>query len=70
MLTYPVMQALAVLLVGISCRQHFEQTYANSVASVKKMVTYLQRMCDHDEIAGRAYQVLYEIIIATDLFLR
>ena len=63
----PVMQALAVLLIGISCRQHFEFSYSNSVASVKKLVTYVQYMRDTNDTAKRAYQVIHGIIKAPDL---
>ena len=64
MLTRSVMQALSVLLVGISCRKHFEASYVDSVASVRKLINWLWCMRENNDTAGRAYQVIYNIIKA------
>jgi hypothetical protein len=56
------MQCLAVLLIGISCRQHFESSYDSSVTGVRRLVTWLQHMRQTNETAERAYHVIYNII--------
>lgn len=38
------MQGLAVLLIGVSCRKHFETLYGRSVESAKTFITWLQHM--------------------------
>jgi hypothetical protein len=62
-----VMQSLAVLLVGISCRTYFELSYSNSVAAVKKLVTWLLCMRETNDMAKRGYQVIYSIVRADNL---
>lgn len=66
-LTKSVMQAFTVLLIGISCRKHFDQSYSNSVASVKKLVTYLKHMRETNDTAKRAFEIIYNIVKAPDL---
>jgi hypothetical protein len=46
----------------MTCRQHFEPSYLSSVASVKKLVTWLQYLREHNNIAQRAYQVIHSIV--------
>jgi hypothetical protein len=58
------MQSLTILLIAISTRQHFEPLYATSVASTKKLITWLQYLRDNNDIAKRAYQIVYEIVKA------
>lgn len=62
-----VMQALAVLLIGISCRRHFDASYDSSVASAQSLIAWLQYMRDGNDTAKRAYQVAYDIVKAPDL---
>jgi hypothetical protein len=66
-LTKSVMQAFTVLLIGISCRKHFDQSYDNSVASVEKLVTYLKHMRETNDTAKRAFEIIYNIVKAPDL---
>jgi hypothetical protein len=61
-LNSPVMQSLAILLIGISCRQHFESSYGSSVDTVRKLVVWLQHMRQTNETAERAYHVIYNIV--------
>ncbi|KAF1911386.1 fungal-specific transcription factor domain-containing protein [Ampelomyces quisqualis] len=64
---YPkVMQALAILLIGVSCRPHFESLYHDSIASIRKLVAWLHSMRDANDTARRAYQVLYNIVKTPD----
>jgi hypothetical protein len=62
MLTQIVMQAFAILLIGISCRKHFDASYDSSIASAKSLITWLQYMRDGNDTAKRAYQVAYDIV--------
>jgi hypothetical protein len=57
-----VMQSLSILLISISTRQHFEPLYMGSVASVKKLVTWLQYLRENNEMAKRAYRVVYDVV--------
>jgi hypothetical protein len=58
------MQSLTILLIAVSMRQHLEPFYATSVASTKKLVTWLQYLRDNNDTAKRAYQIVYEIVKA------
>jgi hypothetical protein len=58
----PVMQALAILLIGLSCAPYFASTQSTSIASITKLVTYLRCMRQRDDLARRAYQVLCGIV--------
>jgi len=62
-----VMQALVVLLVGTYCRPYFESFYADSVASVRKLVIWLGCMRETNETARRAYQVVHNTVSAGNL---
>jgi len=62
-----VMQALAVLLIGISCRRHFDASYDASIAGAKSLIAWLHYMRDGNDTAKRAYQVAYDIVKAPDL---
>jgi hypothetical protein len=66
-ITHNIMQALAVLLIGISCRPYLELSYVDSVDSVKKLVMWLGHMRETNETARRAYQVAQDIVRASDL---
>ncbi|KAH3949739.1 hypothetical protein HBI24_125950 [Parastagonospora nodorum] len=61
-LMHNIMQAFAILLIGISCRRHFDASYDSSVASAKSLITWLQYMRDGNDTAKRAYQVAYDIV--------
>lgn len=56
------MQALAVLMIAISCPDHFRDTLRASVYSTRQLVTSLRSMCDTNMLASRAYQVIYTIV--------
>jgi hypothetical protein len=56
------MQSLTILLISISTRQHFEPLYTDSVASVKKLVTWLQYLRENNDMAKRAYKVVYNVV--------
>jgi hypothetical protein len=58
------MQSLTILLIAISTRQHFESLYATSIASTKKLVTWLQYLRANNDTAKRAYQVIYDVVKA------
>jgi hypothetical protein len=58
------MQSLTILLIAISTRQHFESFYADSIASTKKLVTWLHYLSANNDTAKRAYQVIYTIVKA------
>jgi hypothetical protein len=58
------MQSLTILLIAISTRQHFESLYVTSIASTKKLVTWLQYLRANNDTAKRAYQVIYEVVKA------
>jgi hypothetical protein len=66
-ITHNIMQALAVLLIGISCRSYFEVSYADSVAGVKKLGMWLGYMRERNDTARRAYEVVQDIVCASDL---
>ncbi|KAI4710666.1 hypothetical protein J4E89_004254 [Alternaria sp. Ai002NY15] len=57
-----VMQSLAVLMIAISCPDHFRDTLQASVHSTRQLVTSLRSMCDTNMLASRAYQVVYSIV--------
>jgi hypothetical protein len=61
------MQAITILLIGISCRRHFVSSYNGSVAGVKVLVTWLQHMRQNNETAQRVYQVIYNIVKSPNL---
>jgi hypothetical protein len=61
------MQCLAVLLIGISCRPYFEDSYADSVAGVHKLAMWLQYMRETNNTAKRAYQIVHDIVINNNL---
>jgi len=56
------MQSLAVLMIAISCPDHFRDTLQASVHSTRQLVTSLRSMCDTNMLASRAYQVVYSIV--------
>lgn len=56
------MQALAVLLIAMSCRKHFETSYAASITAVSKLVMWLRYMSHGNSIAKCAYDSLYSIV--------
>jgi hypothetical protein len=57
-----VMQALVVLMIAISCPDHFRDSHQASVHSTRQLVTSLRSMCDTNMLASRAYQVVYSIV--------
>jgi hypothetical protein len=61
------MQASAILLIAISCRKHFDLLYASSVSGLKHLVMWLRYMRHSNDMARRAYRVLYGIVNAPNL---
>lgn len=61
------MQASAILLIAISCRKHFNSLYASSVFGLKNLVMWLRYMRHSNDMAKRAYHVLYGIVKAPNL---
>ncbi|KAH7396751.1 fungal-specific transcription factor domain-containing protein [Phaeosphaeria sp. MPI-PUGE-AT-0046c] len=61
-ITHNIMQALAVLLIAISCRKHLEASYATSITAVGKLVMWLRYMRHGNNTAKRAYNSLYSIV--------
>lgn len=61
-----VMQSLAVLLIGISCRPAFESSYADSVACSRRLVVWLQHMQRSNDTARRGYDVVCHIVRGAD----
>lgn len=61
-IAHNIMQALAVLLIAMSCRKHFETSYAASITAVSKLVMWLRYMSHGNSIAKCAYDSLYSIV--------
>ncbi|KAI4942805.1 hypothetical protein J4E91_009725 [Alternaria rosae] len=61
-IVHNIVQALAVLMIAISCPDHFRDTLQASVYSTRQLVTSLRSMCDTSMLASRAYQVIYSIV--------
>ncbi|KAI4614279.1 uncharacterized protein J4E87_009499 [Alternaria ethzedia] len=61
-IVHNIMQSLAVLMIAISCPDHFRDTLQASVHSTRQLVTSLRSMCDTNMLASRAYQVVYSIV--------
>ncbi|KAF2830636.1 hypothetical protein CC86DRAFT_284453 [Ophiobolus disseminans] len=62
-----IMQSLTILLIGISCRPHFLSSYAGSVVSAKKLITWLGYMRETNDTAKRAYQIVHSIVVANNM---
>jgi hypothetical protein len=56
------MQALAVLMIAISCPDHFRDSLSASFHSVRQLVSLLRGMRDANKLAARAYQLVYSIV--------
>jgi hypothetical protein len=57
-----VMQALAVLMNAIACPKPFRDLLQSSSQCTKQLVGWLRVMGETNNIAARAYQVLYSIV--------
>jgi hypothetical protein len=62
------MQALAVLMIAISCPGHFRDSLPISVHSVRQLVSCLRGMRDTNTLAARAYQFIYSIVKTSERF--
>jgi hypothetical protein len=60
------MQAITTLLVALSCGKHFEKFHKSSVACSRKLIRWLRAMGATNDIAKRAYVVLYSMIKTSD----
>jgi hypothetical protein len=60
------MQAITTLLVTLSCGKHFEKFQVNSVACSRKLIHWLRGMSITNDVAHRAYMVLYSIVKTSD----
>lgn len=63
-----VMQALAVLMIAISCPDHFRDSLPASIRSARRLVSLLRGMCDTNALASRAYQFIYSIVKTSSPF--
>jgi hypothetical protein len=62
------MQALAVLMIAISCPDHFRDSLPASIRSARRLVSLLRGMCDTNALASRAYQFIYSIVKTSSPF--
>jgi hypothetical protein len=60
------MQAITTLLVTLSCGKYFEKFHDDSVACSRKLIRWLRGMSVTNDIAQRAYMVLYNIVKTSD----
>ncbi|KAG9187290.1 hypothetical protein G6011_05161 [Alternaria panax] len=67
-IVHNIMQALAVLLIATSVPDHFRDTLPSSHHSIRQLVASLRSMCQTNELAARAYQVVYSIMKASGTF--
>ncbi|KAB2109827.1 hypothetical protein AG0111_0g1410 [Alternaria gaisen] len=56
------MQAFAVLMIAVSCPDHFRDSLPASIHSVRQLVSILRGMYDTNKLAARAYQIIYSIV--------
>jgi hypothetical protein len=56
------MQAITTLLVTLSCGKHFEKFHDTSIACSRKLIHWLCSMSATNDVAQRAYTVLYNIV--------
>ena len=62
------MQALAVLMIAISCPDRFRDSLPASFHSVRRLVSLLRGMRDTNMLAARAYQFIYLIVKTSEPF--
>ncbi|RYN18350.1 hypothetical protein AA0112_g11629 [Alternaria arborescens] len=67
-IVHNIMQALAVLMIAISCPDHFRNAAAASIQAVRQLVSLLRAMCDTNALAARAYQFIYSIVKTSEPF--
>jgi hypothetical protein len=56
------MQALVVLMIAISCPDHFRNSLQASIQSTRQLVNSLRSMGETSALASRAYQVVYSMV--------
>ncbi|KAL1801751.1 hypothetical protein ACET3X_002093 [Alternaria dauci] len=61
-IVHNIMQALAVLMIAISCPDHFRDSLPASYRSVRQLVSSLRSMRNTNALAVRAYQIVYSIV--------
>ncbi|CAN9305979.1 unnamed protein product [Alternaria alternata] len=62
------MQALAVLMIAISCPNYFRDSLPASTHSARQLVSLLRGMRDTNALAARAYQFIYSIVKTSEPF--
>jgi hypothetical protein len=67
-IVHNIMQALAVLMIAISCPDHFRDSLPASFHSVRQLVSLLRGMRDTNMLATRAYQIIYSIVKTSEPF--
>ena len=60
------MQAITTLLITLSCGKHFEKFHATSVACSRKLIHWLRGMSVTNDVARRAYTILYNIVTTSE----
>ncbi|CAN9079350.1 unnamed protein product [Alternaria alternata] len=68
-IVHNIMQALAVLMIAISCPDHFRDSFPTCPHSVRQLVSCLRSMRDTNKLAVRAYQFIYSIVKTSKPFI-